>query len=185
MTDTQMSAAINTLAVPRMPGGAVNNARVSHLDQWALTTARTYPVQIGNSAATEAAAFPLLDEPASRLVSALRIVCGGSVVTTRSMFAQADDEFPIVQGYNAMMSQCDTADNDRPTHLMTPDLPELRRTYLALAEPQVRDPSTSCPRAQPNWSATLANRHISIKISFIVDVNSPIQIKIPSISLAF
>lgn len=66
-------------------------------------TARAYPVADGGPiAAPQPPAFPTLYEPANSLITALRIVCGGSVVATRSMFAQADDEFPIVQGVSAI-----------------------------------------------------------------------------------
>jgi hypothetical protein len=82
---------------------SVNGARVSRFDQWALMTARAYPVADGGPiAAPQPPAFPTLYEPANSLITALRIVCGGSVVATRSMFAQADDEFPIVQGVSAI-----------------------------------------------------------------------------------
>lgn len=138
MSDTQMSAAIDHLAVPRMSGGSVNGARVSRFDQWALVTARSYPVADGGPiAAPQPPAFPTLYEPANTLITALRIVCGGSVVVTRSMFAQADDEFPIVQGVSAMLSAFDGADNDRPTYLLTDALNAFRATYTALSLPGV------------------------------------------------
>ena len=75
-----MSAAIDHLTVPRMAGGSVNGVRVSHFDQWALMTTRAYPVAGDNPiAAPQSPAFPTLYEPAISLITALRIVCGGSV----------------------------------------------------------------------------------------------------------
>jgi hypothetical protein len=54
-------------------------------------------VVTGHEAATaDAEPFPTVLGPASRLITALRIVCGGSAITTRLMYAQADSEFPIV-----------------------------------------------------------------------------------------
>ncbi|MET8054639.1 hypothetical protein ABZU75_44410 [Streptosporangium sp. NPDC005286] len=139
MNDAQMSAAIDHLAVPRMSGGSVNGARVSRFDQWALTVERSYPVTDGRSiAVSQPPAFPTLYEPANTLIRALRIVCGGSVVATRSMFAQADDEFPIVLGVSAMLSAFDGADNDRPTYLLTNTLDTFRLTYTALNLPSVQ-----------------------------------------------
>jgi hypothetical protein len=105
MTDTQISDAIGHLAVPRRWGGAgVNAVRVFRLDQWALTRTRAYQVAVGHGGAQPPApaAFPSLEEPAARLVMALRIVCGGSVVTTRAMFGQDGREFPLVLGTSAM-----------------------------------------------------------------------------------
>jgi hypothetical protein len=139
MSDAQMSAAINLLAVPRMSGGSVNSARVSRFDQWALMTEQAYAVADGHPiAAPQAAAFPTLYEPGRLLTTALRIVCGGSVVTTRSMFAQADDEFPIVLGVSADLSAFDGADNNRPTYLLADTLDTFRATYTALSLPAVQ-----------------------------------------------
>jgi hypothetical protein len=108
-------------------------------DQWALTSARAYPVvaRHGDSQAPTAPAFPTLDGPARRLVTAIRLVCGGSVVTTRSMLAQSDDEFPIVPSYTAIHSAFDSADNERPTLLMTDALDQFRAAYIALGSPHV------------------------------------------------
>ena len=139
MTDAQVSAAINHLAVPRMSGTGVNSARVSRFDQWALITSRTYPVAHGSRlAAPQPPEFPTLHQPAGSLITALRIVCGGSVVATRSMFAQADDEFPIVQGVSAILNEFDRADNDRPTRLLAGALDALCGTYTALSLPAVQ-----------------------------------------------
>jgi hypothetical protein len=139
MGDRQMGAAIDQLAVPRLVGGSVNGVRISRFDQWALTIARAYPVVAGHAdlQAPTAPAFPTLDGPARRVVTALRLVCGGSVVTTRPMLAQSDDEFPIVPSYTAIHSAFDSADNDRPTLLMSDALDQFRAAYTALASPHV------------------------------------------------
>ncbi len=104
-----------------MVGGSVRSVRISRFDEWALTIARTYPVVAGDAdpQAPTAPTFPTLDGPARQMVTALRLVCGGSVVTTRPMLAQSDDEFPIVPSYTAIHSAFDSADNERPTLLMT------------------------------------------------------------------
>lgn len=139
MTDRQMGAAIDQLAVPRMVGGSVNSVRISRFDQWALTITRTYPVVAGHGdqQAPTAPAFPTLDGSARRVVTALRLVRGGSVVATRPMLAQCDDEFPIVPSYTAIHSAFDSADNERPTLLMTDALDQFRAVYTALGSPHV------------------------------------------------
>ncbi|MFY1696085.1 hypothetical protein [Solwaraspora sp. WMMA2101] len=139
MTDRQMGFAIDQLAVPRMVGGSVNSVRISRFDQWALTITRTYPVVAGHGdhQAPAAPAFPTLDGSARRVVTALRLVCGGSVVATRPLLAQSDDEFPIVPSYTAIHSAFDSADNERPTLLMTDGLGQFRAVYTALAWPHV------------------------------------------------
>ncbi|MFD0735910.1 hypothetical protein [Planotetraspora mira] len=54
------------------------------------------------------------------------------------MFAQADDEFPSVQGVSAMLSAFEGADNDRVTYLLTDALDIFRATYAALSLPDVQ-----------------------------------------------
>jgi hypothetical protein len=139
MGELQVSHAINHQAVPRMSGGGVNGARVSRFDQWALTTTRAYRVEAGFSdVVPRPPAFPTLEGPSATLVTALRIVCGGSVVSTRSMLAQDENEFPILPGATAMMSAFNSADNDRPTYLMPDMLDGFLATYSALDLPAVR-----------------------------------------------
>ena len=139
MGDLQMSHAINHLAVPRMSGGGVNSAPISRFDQWALTATRACRVEAGYSdVVPRAPVFPVLYDPASVLVTALRIVCGGSVVSTRSMFAQAEDEFPILPGATAILTAFNSADSDRPTYLMSDALDVFRATYTALGRPDVQ-----------------------------------------------
>jgi hypothetical protein len=160
MSDRQMSAAIDHLAVPRTsPAGGVNGARVSRFDQWALTTTAAYPVADGSPiAAPQAPVFPALYEPATLLITALRIVCGGSVVATRSMFAQADDEFPVVQGVSASLTAFDSADNGRPTVLSAAALDAFRATYwrwpCLLFGPTARFRSRSGALSSPDRAAS-------------------------------
>jgi hypothetical protein len=85
-----------------------------------------------------AAAFPTLYEPAVSLITALRVVCGGSVVATRYMLGQADDEFPLVPGVMVDMPAFDTADNERPTVLYGSELDTFYVTYTALNLPAVQ-----------------------------------------------
>jgi hypothetical protein len=82
--------------------------------------------------------FPMLDEPATRLVTALRLVCGGSVVATRSLAAQADDEFPFVPSGTASLRAFSGADNDRPTVVQPENIEAVRTAYQTLDLPQVR-----------------------------------------------
>jgi hypothetical protein len=72
------------------------------------------------------------------LVTALRIVCGGSVVSTRSILAQDESEFPFVRSSSAMMTAFNSADNGRPTHLMSDALDVFLAAYSALGLPNVQ-----------------------------------------------
>ncbi|MEV6637874.1 hypothetical protein AB0M54_44835 [Actinoplanes sp. NPDC051470] len=140
MSDGQMDHAISALAVPRVAASSVNGAQISRLDQWALTRSRVVEVVAGHVDVIPADAepFPTLLEPASWLITALRIVCGGSAITTRPMYAQDDDEFPILRGARAVLTSFAAADNARPTRLMPDDADAVRVVYLALRLPDVQ-----------------------------------------------
>ncbi|MEV6135175.1 hypothetical protein AB0L63_03730 [Nocardia sp. NPDC051990] len=122
MTDRQMSRAIQVLAVPAELSGGPNSVRVSRFHQWAVTMGRRYPVRSykqGMPENPQAPCFPSLEELVQRLVTALRVVCGGSVVATRSIHALHDDEYPHDVGGSAVLSPLDVADVNRPTLLLT------------------------------------------------------------------
>ncbi|MBT8226419.1 MAG: hypothetical protein HKP61_07520 [Dactylosporangium sp.] len=140
MSDGQMDHAISALAVPRLTASGVNGAQISRHDQWALTRSRVLEVVAGHVDVVppNAEPFPTLLEPASSLITALRIVCGGSAITTYPMYAQADDEFPIVCGAGAVLTTFGAADNTRPTRLMPKDADAVRVVYLALRLPNVQ-----------------------------------------------
>lgn len=143
MPDWQMSAAIRVLAVPAEFGGGPNSVDVSRLNQWALTAERSYPVCSDKQGMPErpiAPPFPSLEDAASRLVRALRIVCGGSAVTTRSIRAQHDDDFAPTIGEIAALPAIVTADLDRPTKLMSSEeINAIREIHRLLDTPAVRD----------------------------------------------
>jgi len=140
MTDPQVSSSIDYLAVPRMYSGAPNRAHVSRFDQWAVTVSEAHQVMAGYIGPDNPTppVFPQLTEPADRVVTALRIVCGGSVVATRSMSAQAEDEFPFAPGTQANWSTFDAAENQRPTILTGDQIGDVLRTYNRLAGPAVK-----------------------------------------------
>lgn len=84
--------------------------------------------------------FPSLEDAASRLVTALRIVCGGSAVTTRPIRAQHDDDFPPTIGESAALSAIVTADLARPTRLLSSaEVDTARKIHRLLDIPAVRD----------------------------------------------
>jgi len=143
MTDRQISEAIRVLAVPAEFGGGPNNVQVSRFHQWALITERTYPVRSHKQGMPEHPAtppFPTQEDASTRLVMALRIVCGGSAVTTRLIRMQHDDDFPMGIGGVAALSAIGTADLGRPTPLLTSDqVDAAREVYQLLDAPAVRE----------------------------------------------
>jgi hypothetical protein len=140
MSDRQMDDAISALAVPRLAASGVNGVQISRLNQWALTRSREVDVVSGHVDVVAATAepFPTLTEPASRLLTALRIICGGSATTTRPMYAQAECQFPIVVGARVVLDSFAAADEARPTRLTPTDADAVRVVYLALRLPAVQ-----------------------------------------------
>lgn len=143
MTDRQMSAAIRVQGVPGELGGGPNAFEVSWLNQWALVTERAFPVCSEKQGMPEQPApppFPSLEEPANRLIQALRIACGGSVIATRPIHAQHDDDFPADLGDSAALPAVGTADLDRPTRLLSSeDADAVREVYRLVGDPAVHD----------------------------------------------
>ena len=141
MSDPQMSRAIQVLAVPAEFSGGPNSVQVSRFHQWAMTRERSYPVHTGPLPEHPTAPdFPSLEEPAQRLVTALRIVCGGPVVATRPIHAQHDEDFPPTLDATAMRSEVVAADIDRPTMLLTDEqVAAVRAVYEMLTGAAVRE----------------------------------------------
>jgi len=137
MTDPQMSRAIQVLAVPAEFSGGPNSVQVSRFHQWALKREQSYPFRSykqGMPERPQAPNFPSLEEPARRLVTALRIVCGGSVVATRPIHAQHDDDFPPTVNGSAALSALGASDINRPTLLLTDEqVDAVRSVYEMLA----------------------------------------------------
>ncbi|MEV6377673.1 hypothetical protein [Micromonospora musae] len=141
MSDRQVSAAIGYLAVPIAFAGGPNSVTVSRFHQWALTRCTSYPV----CSAVDAPAQPTapdpgaLVEPASLLVTALRLVCGGSVTATRAIRCPPDDDFPQGMGPTASLSALPAFDEERPTVLGQEQVETVREVYGLLAHSAVRE----------------------------------------------
>lgn len=141
MSDRQVSAAIGYLAVPIAFAGGPNSVTVSRFHQWALTRCTSYPVcsTMDVPAQPTAPESGVLVEPASRLVTALRLVCGGSVTATRAIRCPPDDDFSQGLGPTALLSALPTFDEERPTILGREQVEAVREVYGLLAHPAVRE----------------------------------------------
>jgi hypothetical protein len=141
MTDRQMSRTIQVLAAPAEFGGGPNSVQVSRFHQWAVTKEQSYPVRSYKQEMLEqpqAPSFPSLEVPAQRLVTALRVVCGGSVVATRPIHMQHDEDFPRDVEGSAALSSAGLADVRRPTLLLTDEhVDAVLNVYAMLAAPAV------------------------------------------------
>ncbi|WP_222947239.1 hypothetical protein [Micromonospora aurantiaca (nom. illeg.)] len=141
MSDRQMSAAIGYHAVPINFAGGPNSVTVSRFHQWALARCTSYPVcsSMDVPAQPTAPEFPSLVEPASRLVTALRLVCGGSVTATRAIRCQPDNDFPQGLGPTASLSALPAFDEERPTILGREQVEAVREVYGLLTHSAVRE----------------------------------------------
>lgn len=141
MTDRQMSRAIQVLAAPAEFSAGPNSVQVSRFHQWAVTREQSYPVRSyrqGMPERPQGPNFPSLEEPVQRLVTALRVVCGGSVVATRPIHMQHDDDFPHDIEGSAVLTAVGLADVNRPTLLLTEEhVDAVRSVYEMLAAPAV------------------------------------------------
>ncbi len=143
MTDRQISRAIQVLAVPAEFSGGPNSVQVSRFHQWAVMREQEYPVRSDKQGMLDqhrGSDFPRLEEPAQRLVTAMRTVCGGSVVATRPIHAQHDDDFPPTVNGSAALPAVVAADINRPTLVLTDEQVEaVREVYEMLGNPAVRE----------------------------------------------
>ncbi|MDX8031743.1 hypothetical protein SK803_16075 [Lentzea sp. BCCO 10_0856] len=141
MSDRQISRAIQVLAVPAEFGTGSNSVQVSRFHQWTVAKEQAYPIRSykqGMPESPKAPNFPCLEEPTQRLVTALRVVCGGSVMATRPIHAQHDDDFPLDIEGSAALSPVDAADISRPTLLLTEEhVDAVRSVYQMLAAPAI------------------------------------------------
>ncbi|WP_433720338.1 hypothetical protein ACQP2Y_35220 [Actinoplanes sp. CA-051413] len=140
MSDQQVSAAIMRHAVPAEFLGGPTFVSVEPDHQWALSVESNFPIISASEMPKHPTAgpFPVLDGPAERLVKALRVVCGGSVVSTRSVRLQHDDDFPLLSGPTAVLTSLSAVDFTRPTLLTGDDVVEVSRLFAWLDEPGVR-----------------------------------------------
>jgi hypothetical protein len=141
MTDSQVSLAIARGAVPAELAGGPLFVNLEPEHQWAMTLTTPYPIVSAADLPEQPAApdFPSLLEPGQRIVTALRIVCGGSAVVTRTILQQHDDDFPIIGGGSAVLSAKEAIDYARPTLLTRGQLADLARVYGWLGTPTVTD----------------------------------------------
>jgi hypothetical protein len=105
-----------------------------------LTSERAHPIvsyKLGMPAQPVAPPFPSLTDPADRLVAALRLVCAGSVVATRAIRRQHDDDFPLIPGTRAVLSAVPAADYTRPTLLTGDQVEAVQQVYGWLEQPTV------------------------------------------------
>lgn len=107
---------------------------------WAVAVEHRHPIILPSQMPEHPAPepFPTLDEPVEQLVKALRVVCGGSVVETRPMRLQHDDDFPLLAGSTAVLTSLSAVDFTRPTLLTGNDVDEVIRVFARLDDTSIR-----------------------------------------------
>jgi hypothetical protein len=116
LTDLELSAGIQVLGIPVEAGAGTTNLTVSYLNQHALVRTHTYPIHYGPLAEPVVPlALPSFAEPANRLVTALRLVCGGTVTLGRPIQLQDPQDFDAHPGYSASNTPVDIPDLTSPT----------------------------------------------------------------------
>jgi hypothetical protein len=119
MTEAQIGYALDSAAVPVEGNLSPVAVQVSRLNQWALSRTTTHQIRYGYDVppdGTPPSADDLADEQ-RRLVTALRVVGGGSVTTTRRLGAQHEDDFPIFTGAQTTLQRVVPVDLQRPCEL--------------------------------------------------------------------
>ncbi len=135
LTDRQLSAAIGYHAVPAIFAGGTNTVQVGRAHQWGVTFESVYPIVADSPEFPQAADVEGPTANAHRVVAALRMVCGGSVVATRLLHLQHDEDFPLLSGLGAVLSEVPAADYARPTLLTGAVVSDVRLRYTQLGRP--------------------------------------------------
>jgi hypothetical protein len=142
MTDDELHAAIQALAVPtETPSGPVS-VTVRRCNQWALTYERTVDLIGGHSGAVPAAlglSPGELADAARRLIMALRLAVGGSVLSSRVIRHFRVSLLDSPSG-SAVISRFGSVDADRPCLLLTEHVQAVARLWNHLSRPEAGAP---------------------------------------------
>jgi hypothetical protein len=140
MSDLQLNQAVYHGAVSIERTLSVAAIQVSRLTQWALGRTQAYPLHHGHNPMPDGPPpdWAALGDAGDRLVTALRVVCGGSVAVTRCLRVQHEDDFPVMNGASALLSRVTPVDFERPAVLTPDQVQPLREVFAALDRADVR-----------------------------------------------
>jgi hypothetical protein len=85
---------------------------------------------------TTPAVVQAIEEPAARLITALRVVCGGSLSATRRLRMLHLDELEATGSAEAHLTRLGSLDPEHPIVLFADHVAELRRVFELLVRPR-------------------------------------------------
>ena len=95
MSDPRLNQAVYHGAVPIERTLSFAAIQVSRFSQWSLSGTHTHPLHHGHNPVPQGPPpdWAALEDAGDRLITALRVVCGGSVAVTRCLRVQHEDDF--------------------------------------------------------------------------------------------
>ncbi|MFF3468447.1 hypothetical protein [Streptomyces sp. NPDC002619] len=138
MSDVELSEAVRVMGIPIGQFTSTNSFILSRFHQNALVLERDFPVRSGSDQRPDAAMPSPFDDAARRMLTALRIVCGGSVTYGRPMRLQSQEDFDAHRYASAILTEVHHPAEDRPTLLVDrAKVEELREVYALLSDPRI------------------------------------------------
>ena len=138
MNDAEVSEAVRVMGIPIGQFTSTNSFLLSRFHQNALVLERNLPVHSGHDQHSDAAAPSPFDNAARRMLTALRLVCGGSVTYGRPMCLQNQEDFDAQRYASAALTEVHHPVEDRPTLLIDPtEVLELHEVYAILSDPRI------------------------------------------------
>lgn len=138
MSDVELSEAVRVMGVPIGQFSSTNSFILSRFHQNALVLERDFPVHSGSDQHPDAAMRSPFDDAARRMLTTLRVVCGGSVTYGRPMRLQNQEDFDAHRYASAILTEVQHPAEERPTLLVDgAKVEELHEVYALLSEPRI------------------------------------------------
>ncbi|WP_329456788.1 hypothetical protein [Streptomyces sp. NBC_01497] len=140
MSDAELSEAVRVMGIPISQFTSTNSFTLSRFHQNALVLERLLPVHSGNDQHPDAAVPSPFTNASRHMLTALRLVCGGSVAYGRPMHLQNQDDFDAQLYASAVLTEVQHPAEDRPTLLVDPaKVNDLHEVYALLSDPRILD----------------------------------------------
>ncbi|MGZ0153658.1 hypothetical protein ACXJJ3_41775 [Kribbella sp. WER1] len=137
MSDAEIAAALRVMAVPVERHDSPTSITISRLNQVALVLEHAHPF-VAERDMPERPATPAVtevDQAASLLITALRIVCGGSTAASRLLRLLHPDELESNGSAQAQLTQLGTVDPNRRVVLFAEQTVDLVQVFHLLTAP--------------------------------------------------
>lgn len=138
MSDVELSEAVRVMGIPIGQFTSTNSFILSRFHQNALVLERGFPVHTGSDQHPDAATPSPFDDAARHMITALRVVCGGSVTYGRPMRLQNQEDFDAHRYASAILTEVHHPVEDRPTLLVDrAKVEDLHEVYALLNDPRI------------------------------------------------